>query len=183
MAKTKKTKTKTKTNQTDESNLTPDVARITAAAQGNNKPAPRGARPTSRDGTGRRKRVPLGTAQPKLVAAHRPGYVRRFVNDWPGRLARANVAGYEHVIDENAEEDEGRASYRSEIVGVNEDGSPLKAYLMEIPEEYYREDQMEKDKPLAQFDEELRRGNIREADQKDADRYYVPDTGISVRTD
>lgn len=153
------------------------------AAAAPQEPAPRGARPTDREPTGRRKRVPLGTPQPRLSAEQRPGFIRRFVNDTPGRITNALQGDYSHVIDETADEEDGRAAYRSEIVGVKEDGTALRAYLMEVPEDIYAEDQMIKQAPLDEFDQEMKRGSIRKADPRDGESYYVPDEGISVRSD
>jgi len=54
---------------------------------------------------------------------------------------------------------------------------------MEIPLELYNEDQKAKQKPLDEFDDALRRGNIRGADERDNSAFYVPEEGISVRND
>ena len=43
------------------------------------------------------KRVPLGSAAPRLDTTQRPGYVRRWVNDSYGRIERAKKGGYNHV--------------------------------------------------------------------------------------
>lgn len=132
---------------------------------------------TDRDGEGRRRRKPLGTTEQKLARPHNKGFVRRWLNDTPGRVERAKEAGYRHV-----RTDDGEKSPEVAVVGVSEDGSPLHAYLMEIPEKYYKEDQLEKERPLAEFDKVLKRGNITGADPKDTESYYVPDEGISVKT-
>ena len=136
-----------------------------------------------RKDSGRQERVPLGTPQPKLTLPPRLGYVRRWVNDTPGRIQHALRGGYEHILDEIQEGEEARASYRKEIVGSHQDGSPMLAYAMEIPEKFYRQDQKEKQKPLDEFDKALKAGNIRGADLKDSKAFYVPNEGISVRTD
>ena len=142
---------------------------------------PRG-RP-KKDPEGRAARIPLGTPQAKLTFPVRPGYVRRWVNDTPGRIQNAIAGGYEHVLDPTVTDSEGRASYRKEIVGSNPDGSPLLAFAMEIPEKFYRADQKEKQKPLDAFDKALKAGNIRGADPQDNAAFYVPKEGISVRND
>lgn len=136
-----------------------------------------------REPTGRRKRIPLGTPQPKLARPKRKGFVRRWINDIPGRIQRARQAGYKHVhVDGDERGEDKRGEVERAIVGVNPDGSAMEAFLMEEPGKYYEEDQAEKDKPLQEFDRVLRRGNIVGADEKDTERFYVPDQGISVKT-
>lgn len=145
--------------------------------------APRGnarmredSRPQTRDGEGRRARVPLGIAQLKLRAGRREGYRRRWINDKPGRLDAALAAGYEFAQDGVA----GSTNPGSRIsrpVDVNEDGSPRSAYLMEIPEEFYREDFAAKQAALDETDAAIRAGNIQGKSGQDG--RYVPDVGIT----
>ena len=144
---------------------------------------PRAPRQEDRTETGRKKRIPLGTPQAKLAVPGRKGFVRRWINDSPGRLLRAEEADWTPVIDDIESEEKGRAVGKNALVGTKEDGSPLYAYLMEIPEDIYNEDQKAKQKPLDEFDDALRRGNIRGADERDNEAFYVPDEGISVRND
>lgn len=143
---------------------------------------PRGTPNNPREPEGRAARVPLGTPRQKLQSDQRKGHVRRWVNDTPGRLAQAKLAGYEHVL-ERADAD-GSGQYRSAIVGTNDIGGPLKAYLMEIPREFYEEDQKAKQDAIDEVDKTILRGNIRGADPKDsAEHFYKSEEGISVRTD
>ncbi len=145
---------------------------------------PRAPRQQDRDGKDRKERIPLGTPQAKLTVPERRGFYRRWINDTPGRLLRAEQAGYSFVPDETqGEDEEGRKMAKSALVGTKEDGSPLYAFLMELPQELYDQDQKAKQKPLDEFDEALRRGNIRGADEQDTNAFYVPEEGISVRTD
>lgn len=133
-----------------------------------------------REPSGRRKRTPLGTPQQKMARPEHKGYFRRWINDTAGRIQRASQEdSYRHV---RIEGDGERKEQESMVVGTNEDGSPRRAYLMEKPMSHYKEDQIEKEKPLEAFDEVLRRGNIVGADVKDTESFYVPDEGISVRT-
>ena len=134
--------------------------------------------------TGRKKRVPFGTPEARLSAPKRDGFYRRWFNDTPGRVQRALDAGYALVRDETFEEDEdGKKPAVSRVVGTNEDGSPMHAILMELPMELWDQDQKVKQAPLDEFDDALRRGNIRGADERDNSSFYVPDEGISVRND
>jgi len=80
----------------------------------------------------------------KLVAPNRQGVVRRWVNGDTMKLDDALNKGYSFVS--NNENDScilttDLGSAKSQIVGKSPSGAPLRAYLMEIPEEMYREDQ------------------------------------------
>ena len=143
---------------------------------------PRAARPTTREETGRRARVPLGDPQPKMAAAKRAGYHRRWINDVGDRLRAAEAAGYQFVEDEKEVDEAGRGVRRSMTVGTKEDGSPLKAFLMEIRNEFYEADQAVKQAKLDEMDAAMRRGDVRGAQPQDQDKYYVPDEGISIRS-
>jgi hypothetical protein len=99
---------------------------------------------------GSRPRRAVGSYAP-LKAAQRPGYVRRWVNDEPGRVKMFLEAGYSFVKDQNAD-------LRSNNLNLNDrsgvvtaiinrkitDASTHKAYLMEIKQEWYEEDQKKK---------------------------------------
>lgn len=79
-----------------------------------------------------RERKPFGALEQRMVAPVRPGYRRYWFNDEPGRIARAQEAGYEHV------EESGKPISR--VVGRSENSKGLIAYLMEIPEAWYEQD-------------------------------------------
>lgn len=142
----------------------------------------RNARPRTRSEQGRRQRKPLGQPQQKLKASVPDGMQGYWFNDKPGRLQQALEAGYTFISDEGSEL-EGREGARSELVGTKEDGTPMHAYLMAIPKEWYQEDQQAKQASVDETDAAIRRGNIRGADQRDSSSYYVPDEGISIRND
>lgn len=82
---------------------------------------------------GRRKRKPFGNQDQKLAYPNRDGYHRHWFNDVPGRLQRAQEAGYEPVNGPDGKP-------VSMVVGVGRGGAALTAYLHEIPLEYYEED-------------------------------------------
>ena len=141
-------------------------------------------REESREPEGRKARVPLGTPKQRLAAPVRAGFKRRWVNDVPGRVQHAIDGGYTHVrVKAPDESDADRTINRKEVVGTKQDGSALTAYLMEIPEKFYKEDQKTKMAEIDKVDETIQRGNIRGADPEDTKRYYVPSEGISVKTD
>ena len=155
--------------------------------QGMEDPAPadappvgRGERPTTREETGRRARVPLGDPRPKMALSKRPGYVRRWINDAGDRLRAAEEAGYQFIEDEREADEAGRGRRVSMTVGTKEDGSPLRAFAMEIREEFYKADQAVKQGKIDEVDAAMRRGDIQGAQPQDTDKFYVPDEGISV---
>lgn len=98
-------------------------------------------------------RKPFGAQTQKLTYPPRPGFHRHWFNDVPGRIARALEAGYKHVQDR-----EGKNVAR--IVGVAQTGGGQNAYLMEIPEQWWRQDQALKDKARDELDAKIRRGII-----------------------
>ena len=115
------------------------------------------------------KRIPLGQRKARLAYESRPGYVRRWINDEPGRVFDAENGGYAKVIDKLT----GKPVYR--IVGTAKAGGGLTAYLMEIPEEFWKEDFDQKQIPLNELDKQIRMGVH---NQEDDDKRYVPPTGI-----
>lgn len=100
----------------------------------------------------RPERIPFGSARQKLVATERPGYHRRWFNDDGRRIDDAKNAGYTFVTDTRTGEP------TKSTVGVAKQGGGLVAFLMEIPIEFFNEDQSAKDVKLRQFDQDIRRG-------------------------
>ena len=142
----------------------------------------RPARAESRaeEATGRNQRVGLGVQRAKLTFATRPGYVRRVINDSEGRLQMAQESGYQFV------ESNGQSLGDTDIDNVNRDlGARVsrvvdkttgqKAYLMEIKEEFYKEDQAAKAAKLDETDRLIRKGKL-----EDGDSRYIPDEGRGI---
>jgi hypothetical protein len=109
--------------------------------------------------------------------------MRRWVNDRPGRLQQFTEAGYEFVNDpsiqvgQNAEAGHNDLGSRiSAQVGVNEGGSPLRAYLMEIKKEWYDEDQAVKKLHNDEIDRQIRGGSLE--GEPGQDGRYIPSDGI-----
>ena len=122
-------------------------------------------------------RVPVGGPQLKLQMSDqdRKGFVQRkmvphWLNDDPGRLERAEAGGYKFVdpvhvpslgrsaVHADASDPESGAR----VSMVVSRGDPIqRAYLMEIKEEFYKEDQIKKEAVNAQVDEALALGGSR----------------------
>lgn len=129
--------------------------------------------PAERLRVNKQSRKPFGSHLQKLAYPPREGYHRHWFNDSPGRLETALEAGYTHVIDK-----EGRKVARP--VGINDSGSALMGYLMEIPLEWYKEDMEAQQRPLDQFDDSLRRGEDSQG-KPGQDGRYIPARGITIK--
>lgn len=105
----------------------------------------------------RPKRTPLGIRN-VLTAEQRPGFVRRWVNDVDDRLSRAKEAGYSPVL-KPADTSDPRAGADSQMASAvaKSVGGGTRAVLMEIPEEFYREDQTAKQRAVDATESGLRR--------------------------
>lgn len=137
-----------------------------------------------RKGSGRKARVPLNAMQQKMQVKHKnPNFVDRWFNDDHGRLQAAQQAGYEFVEDEDVKAERAGTNAESDArvsihAGTRRDGSPMNAYLMRIPKEYYDEDQAAKQAVVDETDKAIRGGSIA-AD--DPEHRYVPKDGISIK--
>ena len=100
-----------------------------------------------------RTRIPMSVPRAKLSTPELPGFHSHWLNDYPGRILQAQAAGYDFVSQEEAlitmpdlagslvGAGTDMGSRVSLVVGRNDDGSPLRAYLMKLPIELYKEDQ------------------------------------------
>lgn len=144
----------------------------------------RDERADTRDEEGRKKRIPLGVPRSKLNAPQRQGYYRRFINDTVGRITGAISGGYNFVskTDLNRRQKgmtgddfkQGEAERR--LVGRQEGGEPLFAYLMEIPLEWYEADQKEKMDAILETEAVMKRG----PEEGNAQGMYAPKGGTNV---
>lgn len=118
---------------------------------------------------------PLGQ---KMAYADRPGYHRHWFNDWPGRVQEFYEKGYEHVKDANGKN-------ISRVVGTAEGGGPLHAYLMEIPEEWWKEDVKKSEQESLTRLEAIKRTPQKEdgVTAQDSDKFYQGPQGSSIRRD
>lgn len=108
--------------------------------------------------TRRRKRADVNGQHLKLAAPPREGYMRRWVNDKPGRLAMFQKLAYDFVEDASIESD-GTDSRIRRTVGTQEGGAPQYAYLMETPLEEYQHGVDEKEESRAAFEAAINRGD------------------------
>lgn len=124
------------------------------------------------DDEGPRKvtRKPFGSMSLKLAYEQREGFHRHWFNDTPGRIGRAQEAGYEHVKD-------AAGKNVSRVVGTAEGGGALTGFLMEIPEAFYQEDMAAQQRTIDEKEEAIKRGI---ADSTEGDGRYVPSQGISI---
>ena len=112
-----------------------------------------------KDAMGRPQRVPIGTTD-RLAFPQRPGYRRRVVNDVDDgeRIGRFEAAGYTKVVGQVPGGDT-RAGADSQMGApvVRSVGLGVKGVLMEIPEEFYNEDQAAKLAAVDETEESIRR--------------------------
>ena len=124
---------------------------------------------------GKVSRVPFGGLRLKLQLSEQDmkGFkerkmVTRWFNDDPGRIERAQGAGYKFVKPEYANSLGQGALHRNSsdpesqnrVSVVVSRGDPIiRAYLMEIPEKFWKEDQKVKEKVNDQVDEALAVGS------------------------
>ena len=105
----------------------------------------------------RRRRASVGGHALKLQAPPRAGFVRRWFNDDGNRIADAEGLAYDFVTDVTIQ-GTGEGSRISRLVGTKANGEPLRAYLMETPEEEYRAGLDEKEGVNRQIDDAIMGG-------------------------
>lgn len=123
-------------------------------------------------------RKPFGAREAKLKFPDRPGYHRHWFNDEPGRIIRAQEAGYEQVIDPRT------GKPVCNVVGIGRGGGALTAFLMEIPEEWYREDMAAQDGAVLDLLGQIKSGEYERPTGRDGQlRYAGSNRGdISIAT-
>lgn len=125
----------------------------------------------------RRDRTPIGVPTMNWSCPDNDGYQYRVFNDeWmsrPDNIQRALSAGYEFVDSEEKRQ-------KPKVVGTNDNGTPIKGYLMRIPKEIFDEDQAAKQKDIDKVDEQIRSGKFQQGTN---DSRYIPTTGINITSD
>lgn len=112
----------------------------------------------------------------KLYAPQRDGYKRHWANDTGGRLDELLNRGYTFVDSKSVtglESD--KAGKVCKRVG-SENGKDLYAYLMEIPEEWYNEDYLRRQKERVDSKENAIKGGGENTDSNT----YIPSDGIKI---
>lgn len=119
----------------------------------------------------RETRKPFGSKEQKMAREPIEGFHIHWFNDIPGRIDRAKESGYEHVLDK---------SNRPErlVVGKSEEGSPIYAYLMKIPQQWYEDDMAAQQADVDRIDDQIRRGVLSKG--KDDNRYVPESLGIKI---
>lgn len=127
-----------------------------------------------------RERFQFGSAQAKLpVAGTSPNFHYHWANDYPGRIQLFEAAGYMFVkkgevtlLPGVTPRDNELGDRVSAIVGRNDDGSPLKAYLMKKAMHLYLEDQKRGQERPDAIDAAIKSGRI--TDDTRGGSFYVP---------
>jgi len=131
----------------------------------------------------KRTRIPMSAPRAKLSTPLIPGYHCHWLNDYTGRILQASQGGYEFVTKEEAlvtmpdlagdplGSGTDLGSRVSVVVGKNEDGTPLRAYLMKIREEWFAEDQASSQTRVDSVHEAMRQG--KQSVDGDASNRYV----------
>jgi len=120
-----------------------------------------------------RTRIPMSIPRLKLSTPELPGYHCHWVNDYPGRVMQAIQAGYAFVPPDEAlitMPDLGGSplgggtdlgSRVSVVVGATTEGTPLRAYLMKLPNEFFKADQEAVQSRVDSVDEAMAQGNLK----------------------
>lgn len=106
--------------------------------------------------TDRPKRIPLAQRNVLTVNNKRPGFNQRWVNDVDGRIQMFEEAGYT-AVQKPTEVGDPQAGAATQVDRVVRKpvGGGITAVLMEIPEDYYREDQQAKEAKIKDAERSL----------------------------
>lgn len=115
-------------------------------------------------------RKPFAERQMRLHAPRRPGFHRHWINDIPGRVAHMKERGYKIV------HEDGKPIIKTVSVAAN--GTGLNGYLMEIPVQWFEEDQRASQKATDEIEATIRRGEMAVGDGRNR---YIPRDGVDMR--
>lgn len=141
------------------------------------------------DRPGTRKRNVFNGTEGKLTIQHKiEGFHLHIFNDVPGRIQQALDGGYVFVTpDEIGSVKENVVSRNTDLgdkvrflVGRDETGDALYAYLMKIKQEWYEEDQMAMQEKNNLVDDAIRNGGSPK-DGKAFEGSYIPKEGIKYK--
>lgn len=104
----------------------------------------------------RPKRTPIHQRNVLTVGNKREGHRQRWVNDVDGRVAMFEEAGYT-IVQRPTEVGDKQAGASAQVDRVVRKpvGGGVSAVLMEIPDEFYREDQMAKEAKIKDSERSL----------------------------
>lgn len=117
-------------------------------------------------------RKPFAERQMRLNAPRRAGFHRHWFNDTPGRVAHMKERGYKIVTE--------RGVPITVMGSVSAQGTGLLQYLMEIPLQWFEQDQRESQKAADEIEATIRRGEMAVGDGRNR---YVPRDGVDMRTE
>ena len=108
-----------------------------------------------------RIRTPLG-AKRDILSVQDPeeGYVYRIVNDTPGRINRFKEAGYELVEDAQLGTSHVDGNQASQGVVSKDVGKGVTAVVMRQRDEFYKEDQAEKQRKIDELENSMRKKKV-----------------------
>jgi hypothetical protein len=121
-------------------------------------------------------RKPFGSPEQKLAYPNREDFHRHWFNDEPGRIMRAREAGYENVHDEYGKP-------VSTVVGIGRGGQPLVAFLMEVPESWFREDMEAQETGVHSLMAQIGRGEHARPGGADGSLRYAGSTRGDIKID
>lgn len=131
------------------------------------------------DGPAFRLSIPEGAMDPKLEY--------RWVNDEKGRIQRLTQEDtWDFTTREElglAGENSGQGTRLERVVGIGEDGQPLKAYLLCKPKEWAEEDRERRRRPFKQQYAQVLQGKtlaVGEGLHKEAQFAYTPDANRNL---
>ncbi len=143
-----------------------------------------------------RARVSLSVPRQKMKVPEIPGKHLHWVNDHQGRVQVALRAGYAFVSDDEVQQadfsfagdstktaNSDMGSRVSMVVGADETGAPIRAYLMALPQELWEIDQALLQEQNDRIAMALKRGRIGTADvsKEDLAQTYVKSVEVSRR--
>ena len=141
-----------------------------------------------------RTRIPMSVPRQRLTCPEIAGHHVHWINDEPGRVMQAQQAGYEFVSPQEAlitindlagsmiGEGPDMGSRVSVVVGIQrDDKTPMRAYLMKIRNEWYREDQRQIQEKVDDIQQAMRQGKQRPDGVPEADltNRYVKSVNMS----
>jgi hypothetical protein len=132
---------------------------------------------TETDRPTRTTRIPFGAPRTKLgVSMELPGYHLHWINDTVGRLAEAQQGGYTFVTPTEVGLPD-KDTQIKRLVGKDETGEAIYAYLMKQQLDFYEEDQKTLQSQVDVFDKAMKRGEL---DMKPGEKRY--NAGIQIST-